>query len=433
MYNKLIILFAIIIPVSLTTACKGTNKQNEIIAAKTITDSCRLNKLNTYEVFTPEHAASEKMPLLIIIDAHGAGKYALSKFRQAASQFPVVAVASNLVKNGYSDYDHSLEALISDVREKYPVNETLFLAGFSGGARMALGFTLNHRSNGLILCGALAAKEQIESTGAPVIAISGTDDFNFIETAQYLFDQSTAPKNLRIELVDGSHGWPAPAVLTSALGYLSLSIHAKQALLENYCRLQQARIDSFKTHNNIIMSVTEAHNMASSDIFDRDTTFKNQYEALKSTPDFKKNMSYLAQCLNQEMSSRDQYIQAFTSRDSLWWQNELNTVNQQIQTEHNSLKADMYKRIKGFWGIACYSLSKQAIGQHNASQLAKILTVYRLIEPDNADMFYFSAFIPYWNGNNAATQKLLAKAFKAGYADTNQLKKDFAGIEPTDR
>lgn len=432
MYNKLIILFAIIIPVSLTTACKGTNKQNEIIAAKTITDSCRLNKLNTYEVFAPEHAVSEKMPLLIIIDAHGAGKYALSKFGQAALQYPVVAVASNLVKNGYSDYNHALETLITDVREKYPVNETIFLTGFSGGARMALGFAMTHRSAGLILCGALAGKNQIEAVGAPVISVSGTDDFNFMETAQYLFDTTAIPHNLRIELVDGSHNWPEAAILANALGYLSLSVDVKQPQLDTFCRLQHVRIDSLKTHNNLIMSVNEARNMASSEIFDQDKKFASKYNELKTNSTYMNQLEQLAQCLNKEISERDMYVNAFTSKDSLWWKNEIQTVDHQIETQTNKLTADMYKRIKGFWGIACYSLSKQAIGQHNASQLAKVLTVYRMIEPENADMFYFSAFIPYWNGSIVATKKLLTKALKAGYADTNQLKKDFAGIDPAD-
>ena len=52
--------------------------------------------------------------------------------------------------------------------------------------RQALGYALTHKLSGLILCGALASADQINAITCPVFAISGMDDFNFMETAQYL-------------------------------------------------------------------------------------------------------------------------------------------------------------------------------------------------------------------------------------------------------
>jgi hypothetical protein len=85
----------------------------------------------------------------------------------------------------------------------------------------------------------------------------------------------------------------------------------------------------------------------------------------------------------------------------------------------------MYRRIKSFWGIVSYSLCKQAVNTQNAEALNKIVSIYRTLEPENPDMFYFSAFPYFWAGNNESTVSMLQKAIKAGFSDKSQLQKDF--------
>src|SRR5665647_394965 len=126
------------------------------------------------------------------------------------------------------------------------------MTGFSGGARMALGYALAHPLNGLILCGALASPDQINALRCPVIAISGMDDFNFMETAQYLFQEQSTPGNLKIELTNASHCWPDNLMLANAFGFFRLSgpaadIHSSpKSQLKMYCLNQQSRINSLK-------------------------------------------------------------------------------------------------------------------------------------------------------------------------------------------
>ncbi len=93
-------------------SCSGTGKSNEMVKASVRTgqviektDSCQLDPKNTYEVYITERAASaEKLQLLVIIDSHGSGKFALDKFKQGANQYPAILVASNLVKNGFEGF-----------------------------------------------------------------------------------------------------------------------------------------------------------------------------------------------------------------------------------------------------------------------------------------------------------------------------------------
>jgi len=57
--------------------------------------------------------------------------------------------------------------------------------------------------------------------------------------------------------------------------------------------------------------------------------------------------------------------------------------------------------------------------------LNKILTIYRMLEPENPDMIYFSSFPYFWKGNNEVTLSMIKKAMKAGFFDMEQLNKDF--------
>jgi len=122
---------------------------------------------------------------------------------------------------------------------------------------------------------------------------------------------------------------------------------------------------------------------------------------------------------------RQPYIEDFQTKDIHWWKKEIATADEKIKTEKDLYSKDMYKRIKGFWGIASYSLCKQAIMQQNAEVLKKVLSIYGMLEPENQDMLYFSTFPYFWKGNTEATVSMLQKALKAGFSDRSQLNKDF--------
>ena len=429
--NKLFLLLYSMLFCGLVS-CRGAGKSNETVQAVEKADSCKLDTKNSYEVYIPKRVNSaEKLPLLIIIDSHGSGKFALDKFKHGADRYPAILVASNLVKNSFTGYDEAIHTLIEDVRQKYPTGETLFMTGFSGGARMVLGYALSHQVNGLILCGALANADQINALHCPVISISGMDDFNFMETAQYLFQEQSVPGNLKIELTDASHSWPDSLMLANELGFLRFSLLTADspALLKSelatYCKNQQIRINLLKQQGDFLKATLVNSNMARTEPFNNDKTFASNYELLKNNPEYSNQLNRLAKCLTYETNVRQPYIDDFRTKDTQWWEKEIRSTVDKIKTEQDPYTKDMYRRIKGFWGIACYSLCKQAINERNAEVLNKILAIYALLEPENPDMFYFSSFPPFWKGNNEATLSMLRKALKAGFSDMGQLKNDF--------
>ncbi len=429
MHRILLLLYPVIL--FTLVSCGNTVKSTETVKAVEKTDSCKLDPNNIYEVYIPEKNSEEKLPLLVIIDAHGSGKFALEKFKKAANQYPSILVASDFIKNGFENYVGAMQTLISDVQQKYPVGKTAFITGFSGGARMALGYALNHQTQGLILCGALASADQINALHCPVISISGMDDFNFIETAQYLFQDNSIPGNLKIELTNASHDWPDSKMLTDAFGFLWLSTQAEdipstaKSQIKPYDQNQRTRIDSLKENGDYIKAALVAHNMSSTAPFNSDKTFTSSYNELKANSDYSNQMNQLRNTLNFEIKARQPYIDAFSTKDSLWWKNEINSINDKIEKEQDPFKIDMYKRIKGLWGILCYSLGNQAVKQKDVQSLNKIISIYRTLEPENSYRIYLSAFPYFWKGNNEATISTLIKAREAGFTEMSQLKQDF--------
>ena len=134
------------------------------------TDTCLSNPAHSYQVFVPSHEKSDQqLPLLVAIDPHGSGQTAMEHLKEAASKYKVLLVASNLIQNNDPHYLQELDELIDDVKKRYPIGDRLFLAGFSGGARMSLGYAFNHAVAGVIACGAFARPQQLSAIKCPVI------------------------------------------------------------------------------------------------------------------------------------------------------------------------------------------------------------------------------------------------------------------------
>jgi len=383
-----------------TTSCVNASTNVSAISAVRCVDRCAPDTSNSYEVFVPERMKpDQKFPLLVIIDPHGSGKTALEKFRPAADRFPAVLVASNLIKNNFAGYENALHVLIEDVRAKYPVGEVTFLSGFSGGARMAIGYAMNHPVNGLILSGALAGPEELRKVGCPVFSISGTDDFNFMETAQYLFQETAIPANLKIELIESSHSWPDSLILADAFGLIRLSCPEAEALsaskisLKEFDRLQLKKMVMLKSQNEWIKALLVARNLSTTAPFNKEKAFSANYETLKVSPEYAAQLNRLTECLRLESQVRQPYMDAFHTKSLEWWKNELASVQNQIQTAPDPFTRDTYRRIKGFWGIVCYSLCQQAVQEHNTQSLNQIVSIYRILEPENPDMMHFTSLL----------------------------------------
>ena len=414
-------------------SCNKPRGYQELSAQINKTDSCQINTQHTYAIFIPAVEKTYKqLPLLVVIDPHGSGKYALTQFKEAATKYSVLMVSSNLVKNNYAGYLQALDELVQDVRSKYPVGNTIYLAGFSGGARMAIGYASKHPVNGVIACGALAQPEEIKAVNCPIYAITGMDDFNFVEAARFVLNPDKIPSNLLIEITHASHAWPEKEVLTNALGYLSLSANTPgmapqpKSLTKAYVWQQKSRIDSLVNDAEILQAILLSRNMSLVSAFEKKGDFKSTYLKLLNEPVFAAQKEALSKSIQFELKVRDAYYNALQQKDTLWWGKEINSLQLKINSEKNLFARMAYKRIKGFLGIVCYSLGNRYASTKDLINLEKILSVYRMLEPGNSDMFFFSALDAQWRGNATLAVNNLVKAKEAGYSDLEKVRQNFS-------
>lgn len=373
-----------------------TQKVNEKPAAIDKTETCRSNPKHTYQIFIPpvEKSASQ-LPLLVVIDPHGDGKLAVSGFREAAGKYQVVVAGSNLIKNNDRNYLHELEELITDIRSRYPVGNILLVGGFSGGARMAVGYALSHPVSGVLACGALAQKEEITALPCRVMCIIGMEDFNFVEAAPFVMNPMGMPSNLSVETAKDTHGWPGKTQLGQALGFLMLSAlpssaqSSRQKMIGDFVAEQKQRIGSLKMAGKIVEAALIARNMAGCPAFSKESALKSAASDLTQGSEFKNQVAELNKNIQFEMNVRNAYLGALTQKDSVWWKPEIKSLNSKIAGEKNEMALQTYKRIKGFLGIACYSLSNRFVEAKDPQKLEQIIAVYRLVEPANPEIKTF--------------------------------------------
>jgi dienelactone hydrolase len=403
---KLLFLSLIAIVCCCTVSCKQPIRNIAAKDAINQKDSCRLNPGHTYQIIVPtigKYCAN--LPLMVVIDPHGAGKYAVGQFQEVVQKYPAIVVASNLIKNNFAGYIQSLDQLITDVKSKYPVGDQIYISGFSGGARMAIDYAISHQVTGLIACGALAQPEQIKAVNCTIMAVIGMDDFNFAEVAQYIVNPSNTPQNLMIELTNASHAWPEKELLTNVFGYLKLSsVNAtnctySKSMAKDYFGEQKLLVDSLTRSNEAIKAALIARNMTKMNSSEKNSSFSLVYENLVNSEAYASQLDELTQSIRFEFKVRKAYYNALQQKDAVWWRKEINTLNSKIESEQNRYTQMAYRRIKGFLGIVCFSLSNRYSTSREREKLEQILAVYRMVEPDNADMLAFSKILEQLKGN----------------------------------
>ncbi|MFB6341711.1 hypothetical protein ACE1ET_08310 [Saccharicrinis sp. FJH62] len=394
--GHLIQIFSVFMFSCLITSChfKGKNEAQNYPLQKT--DSCVQHPAHSYEIFIPEHKnPDQKLPLLVAVDAHGSGQTAVKHLKEAVTSFPAVLVASNLIQNSDPNFIKELDELIADVKKRYPVNDQVYLTGFSGGARMVLGYAMNHPVNGVLACGAFSGTDQLSAIKCPVMGLLGMTDFNFLETVQYIFDPAKLPDNAHVELINGSHEWPDSSKLTNSWGWFWLQDQNidEATKVKLYVDEQKARIDSLTDVGQYLQAACISRNMGSVEAFEKIFSFREKIREITYSKDYSNQLSQLSDVLRFEVGKRQEYSQALLEKDSTWWKKEIDDLNNHVDLEPDKMKRMAYARLKSFLGIACYSYASRFVVQKNIANLEQILMVYRLAEPNNADLKRFNKFL----------------------------------------
>jgi hypothetical protein len=342
----------------------------------------------------PENiSAQERLPLILVIDPHGDGKLASQKFSDALVDIPAVIAGSEKVRNNYQHFESSLLHLVDDVLAKYPADpDKVIMAGFSGGARMAYYYGMNHKVLGIIMFGAGPGRSHTETGSKRVFAVSGTRDFNFME--QYLPPFSSLKNNpdYMCDFFRGIHEWPPLENIYESVAYIledepdlpeSISTRISKKMLMEY--------DSLLESNDLFFAgkALEKAWTFSPDIKDR-TRISQMIDEFKNMPGWIDYNQKFESYLQKEFSLKQAYVDKLTDPDTSWWKKEITSLNQNLQACTDPVKKDFLYRLKGFIGIILYS-KINAILQNGllTDELIRFMVIYELAEPDSPDLTEF--------------------------------------------
>jgi dienelactone hydrolase len=159
--------------------------------------------------YTPGHA----WPILYCLDPGARGRVPVERFAQAAEKAGFIVAGSNNCRNGPTEPEReAIRWLLTDTHARLAIDDArIYVAGMSGGARVALAWAQNGSIAGVIACAAGFGNELPKQIPFRLYATAGVDDFNHDEL--FLNSLELARRGIAHRFVefDGGHDWlPEP-------------------------------------------------------------------------------------------------------------------------------------------------------------------------------------------------------------------------------
>jgi poly(3-hydroxybutyrate) depolymerase len=185
--------------------------------------TCEADASQSYALFVPSgYTPSRSWPVIFAFDPGGRGRIPVERFQVAAEQYGFIVVGSNNSRNGSTDIARILAAMTADVEARLAIDaRQAYMAGMSGGARVALGIALASKDiAGVFASSAGYPDGRLRRTlPFPVFATAGTEDFNHLEMRQ--FERAlTTPHHLAI--FKGGHVWLSSDLALEAVEWMEV-------------------------------------------------------------------------------------------------------------------------------------------------------------------------------------------------------------------
>jgi hypothetical protein len=417
------IIYLIFISLLLFKTCAPDKAIQNIKYKPVAIEKCTLDTFNVYHYIEPQKYG-EHLPVIILLDSGGDGLLSVNKTKSAVSQIPCLVIGSDLVRNNLQGYDQIIDEIIQDAIQKFKIrNDQIFIAGFSGGARMAYEYAKNHSLKGLLMCGAGPRANSFEELPCPVYMITGTSDFNFAET-YYNPLRNYRKKQFFTDYFRGSHEWPPDETMRDGFIYLmGKSFREGEDLLNKESNLFCRKTDSLLVINEYYFALKAVEKAL---LFNPENKrAKKQLQEIRHNNEVVKSIKQIESDIFLESKISQAYTNASLSQDSIWWSTEIKQLTFKIANAKGD-KKDHFLRIKGFLGILFYSrLNSLIYSQPVNDQIAHILAAYRMIEPKNPDVYYDYALYEWKLGKDQLSWKYLRIALSLGFKDYLKLENDF--------
>ena len=207
-------------------ALSASRAPAQVLERGTIVDrvQCAGNPEQTYALYLPStYSPERKWNLILAFHPAARGRLMAEKFQAAAEEYGYIVAASNNSRNGpHAVSQAAAQAMIMDVGRRFTIDpQRVYLAGMSGGARVATGIALGNKSiAGVIASSAGYPDSQPRaSVSFAIFSTAGTEDFNYMEMR--LLDRKLMSPHF-LAVFHGGHTLPPDDVALDALEWLEI-------------------------------------------------------------------------------------------------------------------------------------------------------------------------------------------------------------------
>lgn len=190
----------------------------------------KTNEQFSYALYLPSYYTHEKkFPVIYAFEPAARGAYPVERFKAAAEKFGYIIVASNNSRNGLAGKELMpiINNMFDDTLARFSIDQSrVYLAGFSGGARVALAYAVATKGYvaGVIACGAGFLPDTQPTKDLPFVIFGtvGDEDFNYPEMK--LLEEELAKLGVvhRFVTFEGTHDWADSELCIKAIEWLEL-------------------------------------------------------------------------------------------------------------------------------------------------------------------------------------------------------------------
>lgn len=216
------------------------------------TVACSADATQTYALYVPTRFdRSRTWPVLFCFDPGARGQVPVERFRAAAEQLGWIVAGSNNSRNGpWEANAAAIQAMFGDVGRHLPIDrQRLYVAGLSGGARVACQLAVSGLARGVIACSAgFMGSETPDRVPFPFFGTAGLTDFNYRELQRTGRELAGRKAAHRVVIFPGGHEWLPETLTHEALAWLDLHAMRTGALprdpgwLETQWQARQAAV-----------------------------------------------------------------------------------------------------------------------------------------------------------------------------------------------
>lgn len=413
----------------------------------------------SYVLYLPaSYVPERRWPVLLCFDPLARGRLPVERFRKAAEEYGLILIGSNNSRNGLDGAAVSkyISSLWADAHQRLSLDDArVYAAGFSGGARLAIGFAAG--------CGGCVAGVFASGAGFPqgynptkqlpfvLFGAVGFDDFNFGEMRELERRLGEVGAPAAFETFEGGHEWPPEEVCERALAWFRLHAMRSGSLErdEKFIDEQFASRLAYAGHRLMKGEYVDAYESHLAVVGDfqgwRDASVAaGNVARLKNSPELKKELQSEAELLRRQAQVTSEVRLLWTKRAE---GDETPTPRQEARDRlgdwrkksalaEDSAERRLARRILFELLIGSYENANAAVSRRKDYETAAVeLELARAVDPKSANLAYELAHVYALGGQKRAALQALEEAVRLGFKDGGRLTSDaaFAAISREQR